>query len=190
MSEQNEKLTANAKDFIFELLEMKLDAEYGNVTGKDEVLKELINWHAQQVEHATAELRKALNFEHGENVRLSNEINTLKTQLAEAQRQRDECIYAMKELDRIKKEGSERESFLIALVEKLLGCGTFSPYDNVGVVKQAKEYLSRLSSGETKQEAKCPICRKGDWVIVTNGNGEKSNRCFECGAESLTDNND
>lgn len=118
-------------------------------------------WAKKNVE--TINLRSEIDNLKADKNLLNDQILVIKTHLADAQRQRDEGIYAMKELDRLKKEGSERESFLIALVEKLLGCGTFSPYDNVGVVKQAKEFLSRPSSGETKPVSTLSEVYPGSW---------------------------
>lgn len=142
MSEQNEKLTALN-------VTVQLQDFYKNNTDKGAGFPQrLIKlFAAQQVEHATAELReeleavkkenkewKARNLEFSYEVAVKSCVK-LDKELSEAQRQRDEAHLCIFNLLRLHGEDAINDVWTVNYI-----------------IEKAKEWLSRLSSGETKQD--------------------------------------
>lgn len=182
MSEQNEKLTAEEKRLVVELENIALSIDHeGPLSDRDtgeEMAAKIRLYAAQQVEHATADLSdllernrcistkfqmiaserskqvKKLNAETAElrkelevlNKKYRREVGICelyKERAAEAQRQRDGAVELLKDWHSETAKG------------KIKGVASFLQSDTA-------EFLSRLSSGETKPANEMPTRHEQD----------------------------
>lgn len=168
MSEQNDKLTAEEMAAKFaelskpELFKGAVHGIYGENAVSDlmrqyeDAANFAFNYTAQQVEHATAELRKELEAKENGNNNLKIALEEARKSIIKAASVESECFKKIESLNTQLVEAQRQRDEAVKLIKRYL---SRKSTDNILVAHDldmdCEEWISRLSSGEAKQEFKC-----------------------------------